>query len=219
MCVLPTSHQMYTPPLNTLTPSVTSSSHNSNSPNQSSQNEDDQLVIDERDDEHDDDSIEDLLKKEKSISENFNGNQPLPHIPKDLAQHIQIATKNLAQQKGLLTPTGPGTVMINGKSYQGIKMNQKTQSQQSVQNQMQQNTDIFNSAQKLLARSQENSSPFAKSVLQSWFQSQLQAQNSSFQSNNSDVKDELDSDIEEIMDGSDMENHQNYNPANFKVNI
>ena len=216
---------------NTLTPSVTSSSHNSNSPNQSSQNEDGQLLIDEERD-HDDDSIEDLLKKERQSSHEASLPQhpnlsttptSLPHIPKDLAQHIQIATKNLAQQK--LLPVG-GINLLNGKNLQGIRIGTlpgKTtpqhphlQTSQQLGSQIAQNSEIINSAQKLLVSS--NDSPFAKSVLQSWFQSQLQSQNSSMHSN-TDVKEESpDSDAEMIIgDDSDAEGTNQFSLSGMKV--
>ena len=232
MCVLPSTHVMCSSPNgNTLTPSVTSSSHNSNSPNQSSQNEDGQLLIDEERD-HDDDSIEDLLKKERQSSHEASLPQhpnlsttptSLPHIPKDLAQHIQIATKNLAQQK--LLPVG-GINLLNGKNLQGIRIGTlpgKTtpqhphlQTSQQLGSQIAQNSEIINSAQKLLVSS--NDSPFAKSVLQSWFQSQLQSQNSSMHSN-TDVKEESpDSDAEMIIgDDSDAEGTNQFSLSGMKV--
>ena len=84
------------PPSSTLTPSVTSSSHNSTSPNQSSNPEDGHLLIDEGDDHCDDDSIEDILKKSSQ-------KDSLPSIPKNLAHNLQAqiqqATKNLQMQQ------------------------------------------------------------------------------------------------------------------------
>ena len=84
------------PPISVLTPSVTSSSHNSTSPNQSTNDDVGALMIDE-DDHHDDDSIEDILKKNKQQQE------ALPQIPKNLAHNlqaqIQAATKNLQMQQ------------------------------------------------------------------------------------------------------------------------
>ena len=71
--MLPSS--MSSPNGATLTPSLTSSSHNSASPNNSGNtNEDGNLLIDEdpdqiRSDQNDDDSIEDVLKKECEVSQ------------------------------------------------------------------------------------------------------------------------------------------------------
>ena len=115
--MLPSS--MSSPNGATLTPSLTSSSHNSASPNNSGNtNEDGNLLIDEdpdqiRSDQNDDDSIEDVLKKEREreMVKNLesrgaipqtstpNAAHALPQIPKDLAQHIQLATKTLAKQQ------------------------------------------------------------------------------------------------------------------------
>ena len=85
------------PPSSTLTPSVTSSSHNSTSPNQSN-TEDGHLLIDEGDDHCDDDSIEDILKKNSAGQKDV-----LPSIPKNLAHNLQAqiqqATKNLQMQQ------------------------------------------------------------------------------------------------------------------------
>lgn len=224
MCVIPSTHMMCPSPNgNTLTPSVTSSSHNSNSPNQSSQNEDGQLLIDEEREDHDDDSIEDLLKKERhqlhELSQHHHLLTPptsLPHIPKDLAQHIQIATKNLAQQK-LLVPGG----LLNGKNLQGIKIGtlpgkpSAHHTNQQLGHQIAQNSEIISSAQKLLVSN--NDSPFAKSVLQSWFQSQLQSQQNSSIHSNTDIKEENDSDIEQIIgDDSDAEGTNQFSLSAMK---
>ena len=204
VCVNPSSHLQ--PPMcssptslalaSTLTPSVSASSHNSASPNQSSNNEDGTLLIDEGDENNDDDSLEDILKKNKQQAAST-----LPHIPKNLAHNLQAqiqqATKNIQmQQKGM----DMASLLSKASHLNNLKLAQRMGGNR-----------MLNSAQQLLVCSIYLIDFLNWNCLKSSLNNSV--------GNQSDIKDEADSDLEEIMCDDDSDSRSNSMSMMIKVMI